>query len=260
MAVKSVFFDEKIVVTSVYVFEFDFEKKKEVFVPGRNYHALTFRLDGQVTIEHDGKKLVSDKGSITYVPEGFSYTTKILDDGSAFGVHFTTADEYEGLCPDVITPSHPLVFRNMFSEIASRYKLGRENDLYCMSMFYEILAETRREYNRKHGKIINPRIKKAKDRIDHGFSDISLSVAELAREAQISEVYFRKEFNSCVGASPAAYIKRVRLENAKAYLRTGLFSVTEVALKCGFDSISYFSHEFHRATGMTPREYVAKYS
>jgi two-component system response regulator YesN len=51
----------------------------------------------------------------------------------------------------------------------------------------------------------------------------------------------------------------VRIENAKAYLRTGLFSVTEVATKCGFDSISYFSCEFHRIVGMTPREYVAKY-
>lgn len=253
-------FDKKIVITSVYVFEFNFEKKKEVFVPGRSYHALTYRLDGKVSIEHDGRRLVSDEGSITYVPKDFSYTTRIIEDGSALGVHFTTADEYEDLSHEVITPSHPIVFRNMFSEIASRFKLGRENDLYCMSMFYGILAETQHEYNRKHGKLINPRIKKAKDLIDRGFSDPSLSVSELARDAQISEVYFRKEFNSSVGSSPAAYIKSVRIENAKAYLRTGLFSVTEVALKCGFDSISYFSHEFHRVTGMTPREYVAKYS
>jgi AraC-like DNA-binding protein len=254
-----VFFDKKIVVTSVYVFKFDFEKKKDVFVPGRNYHALTFRLGGKVEIEHDGKRLVSSEGSITYIPKDFSYTTRIIEDGSALGVHFTTADEYDGLSHDVISPSHPIVFRNMFSEIASRFKLGRENDLYCMSMFYEILAETRHEHNKKIGNIINPRIKKAKDRIDRGFSDPALLVSELAGEAQVSEVYFRREFGKAIGSSPAAYIKMVRIENAKAYLRTGLFSVTEVATKCGFDSISYFSCEFHRIVGMTPREYVAKY-
>ncbi len=252
-------FDKKIVVTSVYVFEFDFEKKKEVFVPGRSHHALTFRLDGKVTIEHDGKKLVSSAGSITYVPKDFSYTTEILEDGSALGIHFTTADEYEDLLPDVITPSHPVVFRNMFSEIASRFKLGRENDLYCMSMFYGILAETGNEYGRKAENIVHPKIKMVKNWIERGFSDCELSVAALAERAGISTVYLRRKFGNAYGISPGAYIKKVRMENAKAFLRTGLFSVTEVAVKCGFNSISYFSYEFHVYEGITPKEYAEKF-
>ena len=254
------FLEEKITVTSIFVFGYEFYKNKSVFVPGRTYHALTFRLGGKVSIECPERKFISAAGTLTYVPKGFSYNTEISETGSAFGVHFTTAEEYDGLLPELIVPSYPVVFGNMYSELAARFKLGRENDLYCMSMFYGILAEARHEYLSKHGKIMNPRVKKAKDRIDRDFSDPSLSVAELAMEAQVSEVYFRKEFNAAVGMAPAAYIKKVRIENAKAYLRTGLFSVTEVALKCGFDSISYFSFEFRRATGMTPRDYAKKYS
>ncbi len=213
-----------------------------------------------MSIECPEKSFVSTPGTLTYVPKGLSYNTEVSETGTAFGVHFTVAEEYDDLLPELITPSYPVVFNNLYSELVTRFKLGRENDLYCMSMFYGILAEARHEYLTKHGKIMNPRIKKAKDFIDRGFSDPSLSVASLAQDAQVSEVYFRKEFNSATGDSPAAYIKKVRIENAKAYLRTGLFSVTEVALKCGFDSISYFSHEFRRATEMTPREYVTKYS
>ncbi len=254
------FFEEKITVTSIYVFDFGFYKNKSVFVPGRFYHSLSLRLGGRVSIECPEKSFVSTPGTLTYLPRGVSYNTEISEAGSAIGVHFTTAEEYDGLLPELIVPSYPVVFNNLYSELAARFKLGRENDLYCMSMFYGILAEARHEYLSKHGRIMNPRVKKAKDLIERGFSDPSLSVAELARQAQVSEVYFRKEFNSAVGISPAAYIKKTRIENAKSYLRTGLFSVTDVALKCGFDSISYFSFEFRRATGMTPRDYVKKYS
>ena len=251
-------FEEKITVTSILVFNHEFEKNKRVFVPGRSQHSLTFRLGGAVSIECPEKSFVSTDGTLTYVPKGLSYSTEIFEKGSIFGVHFTTAEEYDNLLPELITPSQPALFNNLYSELNSRFKLGRENDLYCMSMFYGILAEARREYLTKHGSFMNPRIKRAKDIIDREFSDVSLSVSRLACEAQVSQVYFRREFGAAVGMSPSAYIKKVRIENAKAYLRTGLFSVAEAATRCGFDSISYFSHEFHRLTGVTPREYIAK--
>ena len=56
--------------------------------------------------------------------------------------------------------------------------------------------------------------------------------------------------------SPMAYIKRTRIENARLLLRTGYFTVGEVAAQCGFESLSYFSYEFHRMTGMTPGECI----
>ena len=254
------FIEEKLTVTSVAVFKYEFEKKKSVFVPGRSCHALTFRIGGKVSIECPGKSFISQQGSLTYIPKAVSYSTEILESGSAYGIHFTLAEEYENLLPELFLPSRPVTFENLYSELAAKSKAGNENDLYSMSLFYGILAEVRREYMKKHGKFMSPRIKTAKERIDRDFSDTALSVSSLAQDAGISEVYFRREFSSAVGTTPAAYIKNVRIENAKAYLRTGLFSVTEVALKCGFDSISYFSHEFHRATGLTPREYIIKFS
>jgi AraC-like DNA-binding protein len=81
------------------------------------------------------------------------------------------------------------------------------------------------------------------------------SVAALAEEAGVSDVYFRREFKRCAGMPPREYIRLVRLENAKALLDTALYSVSETATRCGFDSISYFSAEFRRAYGVTPSEF-----
>ena len=94
------------------------------------------------------------------------------------------------------------------------------------------------------------------ERIDRGYGSHFLSVASLSEEAGVSEVYFRREFKRCFGMTPTAYIKKVRMDNAKALLRTGYYPVSEVAERCGFETVSYFSSEFHRLTGMTPTEYV----
>ena len=254
------FFDENITVTEIFVFRPDFIKKRSICVPGRPYHALTFRLSGSVKIEDGKKSLISKAGAITFVPKGQSYDTEIIENGSMYAVHFKTMEERKDIPFEVITPSYHVVFNNMFSELASRYNLGRENDLYCMSIFYGILAETRHEIKRIRGTgIIDPRMRYAKEHIDRGFSDPALSVSSLAAEAGISEVYFRRKFGDIYGTAPNAYIKKIRIENAKALLRTGYYTITETATRCGFDSISYFSCEFHRIVGKTPREYAEDY-
>lgn len=256
---KTVLFDEKIIVTSLYTSIVDFNKTKEIYVPARDIHSITYRVSGKVSISHGEKTLVSEKGCLTYVPAGLPYRTEILSEGRMFVVHFTANEVCEPGDALVISPKYPMNFHNMFSEICSRFKLGRENDLYCMSMLYGILAETRNELLRIDGKKHDVRLHKIKESIDFGFSDPLMSVEALADEMGVSQAYFRRLFGNAYGMSPNAYIKKVRIENAKALLRTGYYSVTETAIRCGFDSISYFSYEFHRMTGITPREYASKF-
>lgn len=73
-----------------------------------------------------------------------------------------------------------------------------------------------------------------------------------------SEVQFRADFRRAYGTSPVAYIKERRIAIAKTLLESNLYSVAEVAIRAGFDSISYFSSEFRRVTGFSPREYCRR--
>lgn len=256
----AVIFNRKITVTELMAFSPEYPKKKSVFVPGRPYHSLTFRVTGEVTVDDGKGSLVSRTGDITFVPRGKSYTSEVKEGGEMHVLHFCTAEKYEDISCHVFSPTNPIIYRNMFSELASRYKPGRENDFSCLSLFYGILAEIHHEQKRREENF-HPAaagIRQAKRFIDRNFADTALSVSSLAQQAGISEVYFRREFGKSFGTSPVAYIKKVRIENAKALLRTGYYSVTETAMMCGFDSISYFSAEFRRAVGCTPREYAGK--
>ena len=91
--------------------------------------------------------------------------------------------------------------------------------------------------------------------LDDHICDTQLRVADLAALYGCSEVYFRSEFRKCYYASPLEYIKKRRLEIACHLLETQLYSITEVATQAGFDSISYFSAEFRRMMGCSPRDY-----
>jgi AraC-like DNA-binding protein len=48
----------------------------------------------------------------------------------------------------------------------------------------------------------------------------------------------------------------VRINNAKQLLRSGYYSVTDVALECGFENVGYFSYTFKQLTGVSPTAFM----
>lgn len=248
------------VVKSFIVNKSEFTKKETVHVPGRTFHGLTFRCSGKISIlPEDSKKLVSVENSITFIPKGCSYDTEILEDGDMFAIHFETDDEFEDAGPFVFEPTYPKAFANLFESLVSRYRSFGKGDYSAFSILYEILSELYYDMMRKENVAVPKRMRVVKEYIDMNFYDGRISVSALAGSIGVSEVYFRKEFKKSFGATPTDYIKKVRIDNAKALLSTAMYSVSRVAAMCGFDSISYFSYEFKRITGQTPGGYMKQF-
>ncbi|PDT25805.1 AraC family transcriptional regulator [Rhizobium sp. L9] len=99
-------------------------------------------------------------------------------------------------------------------------------------------------------------LKRVIGRIDASL-DGSLSLAELAHEAGLSEHYLSKAFRLSTGFSPHAFIIRRRVDRASEMLRCSSRPITEIAYACGFSSPSHLAAAFHRAIGVTPRQYRA---
>ncbi|MBN1674951.1 MAG: helix-turn-helix domain-containing protein [Kiritimatiellae bacterium] len=87
----------------------------------------------------------------------------------------------------------------------------------------------------------------------------AISLARLAREARMSQSTLVRTFRQAVGTSPIDYLIRLRIEKASALLRRGDVRVGEAALGAGFSDSNYFSRLFRKATGMSPRQYRARY-
>ncbi len=82
-----------------------------------------------------------------------------------------------------------------------------------------------------------------------------LTLGELSEKFHMSENYFCRYFKKHFGQTAFEFINYHRIENAAELLRTTERSVTDIAISCGFESMSYFSRKFRQVKFMTPKDY-----
>ena len=100
-------------------------------------------------------------------------------------------------------------------------------------------------------------LRRARDLIDREYAR-PLDVAALARTALMSTAHFSRQFRATYGETPYAYLMTRRIERAKALLRGGELSVTEVCVAVGCTSLGSFSARFTELVGETPTAYRAR--
>ena len=84
------------------------------------------------------------------------------------------------------------------------------------------------------------------------YGDTELRAGDLLRQSGFSDDYIRGRFIEVTGMTPVKYLNHIRLKNAKEMLTATTLTVNEVAFKCGFSDMSYFSRMFKSEYGMTP--------
>jgi AraC-like DNA-binding protein len=84
-----------------------------------------------------------------------------------------------------------------------------------------------------------------------------LSVADMARRANLSPSRFNVVFRQHFGLSPHQYLLRLRIEHAQSLLRTTDLPLWQVAESCGFADAHHFSKTFKRHCGLPPGAYRA---
>jgi transcriptional regulator GlxA family with amidase domain len=101
------------------------------------------------------------------------------------------------------------------------------------------------------------RLCRARDRMDREYAR-PLDVLELARTAMISPAHFSRRFREEYGETPYSYLMTRRIERAKAFLRRGDLSVTDVCFAVGWSSLGSFSVRFTEIVGESPSAYRAR--
>lgn len=85
-----------------------------------------------------------------------------------------------------------------------------------------------------------------------------LDVPAMARAALMSPSHFSRQFRAAYGETPYGYLMTRRVERAKALLRRGDLSVTEVCMAVGCTSLGSFSARFTELVGESPSAYRAR--
>jgi AraC family transcriptional regulator len=82
--------------------------------------------------------------------------------------------------------------------------------------------------------------------------DRAISLQELAGAAGLSRFQFSRVFKHHLGLSPARYVERARIEQAKALIVSAEMSLAHIAQAVGFADQSHFSRRFRIHEGRTP--------
>lgn len=110
-----------------------------------------------------------------------------------------------------------------------------------------------------------------RDNSKHGSSDLEIqknmvsfiyqhyaeqiSLEDIAASGNVSRSKCCMIFKHYMQQSPVDFLNTFRLKTSCSLLRNTEKSITEIAFSCGFNHLSYFSKQFIKNFGCTPREY-----
>jgi AraC-like DNA-binding protein len=86
----------------------------------------------------------------------------------------------------------------------------------------------------------------------------NIAVNFLAGRAHVTVPHFCRTFRELTGDTFTGYINKLRLEKSAGFLCGSRFTVTEIAIQSGFDSINYYSRLFKKHYHMTPTDFRRK--
>jgi len=88
----------------------------------------------------------------------------------------------------------------------------------------------------------------------------NLSVEVLATKACLCPRHFSRRFKIEFGATPADFVERLRLDEARRRLSSGDNSVENVGTSVGFTSADAFRRAFERRLGVNPSDYRERFT
>lgn len=92
----------------------------------------------------------------------------------------------------------------------------------------------------------------------HYKSDISMDA--LAEKVGLGTRTFKRRFKLATNENPINYLQRIRVEQVKAKLEKTTEAINQIIWSVGYEDISSFRQLFKRFTGLTPKDYRAKFS
>lgn len=92
----------------------------------------------------------------------------------------------------------------------------------------------------------------------HAHSDRQVRIQDVTTVAGVSRQHLARIWKKHVGIPLNFYLSAVRIERAKALLEADKLKIIEVAMECGFGSLSQFNRSFLRTTGVSPSRWLTR--
>ncbi|MDD5859884.1 MAG: AraC family transcriptional regulator [Eubacteriales bacterium] len=171
-----------------------------------------------------------------------------------FAKPFLTANENPALCEDLT--------RQMKDIASAHFRQDPWYSLHCTAMLntlfltllehvdYRILAEKEHRQNQIRGN----RIRRILEYIGE-HSGERLLLRSIAEQEGLSLYYLSHLFREYMGMSFQEYLSIIRCDQARNLLTATEMPLLDISVSCGFSDPKYFTAQFRRRYGCTPKQY-----
>jgi AraC family transcriptional regulator, arabinose operon regulatory protein len=222
------------------------------------FQDLTFVMDGKSNYFVNGVKYTVEPGDVIYIPEGSIREAHTFYETPMHSFTFNFNWTPEG--SPIPLPLEPVTKHCITNEIRGYIKqftqvwMSKEpgyimeaRALFMLIIHKLLLISSHNQFQLQ----ADLRVKKVLEYVNENYQN-NHELSEIASLFHLNPVYFGKLFKRNTGYSFKKYLNLIRINNAEMLLSTGGFSVTEVAERCGFKDVSYFSNVFKSIKGYPP--------
>ena len=235
---------------------------------GAPEHILIYCVSGGGWAEFDRHYVMMDPGQALIIPAHTPhvYGATILDPWSIHWVHFQ-GSEGDYLARLLTDPSRTLqvdaecgkvveaLFRECYDVFVGGFVLTRL--IYSAKLLHRMLGELFFNNSAFSAGARSSRFHSIESSLIFLRANIdrSLSLAEMAAHAGLSESHFSRIFKEQTGHAPLDYFILLKMQHASTLLALTSLPVREVATQLGYGDPYYFSRLFKKVLGVSPRAY-----
>lgn len=129
--------------------------------------------------------------------------------------------------------------------------------LQALSVFPEKQPVASPNYNLIPAGFANKKIEKVISYLNKHYTQ-AISLEEVASFIAMNPTAFCRYFKENTGKTFKQYVLEMRVGYACKLLAADILNISQISLKCGFESITPFNRSFKKITGLTPTQYKEK--
>ncbi len=228
---------------------------------------LAFCTKGSGIVLISGEHVPVSGDQFFIIPKGevFKYYSVISENSKLFIIHFDGKSSVllekefsvvRNLIPSVnnLVANREMLFDEIFNNLSRGFH--DENLEYVNFCFGHLLA-TFIYANKTSDDLAdesNPVIRHAIDYMNKNLN-LKLSLNQISKEAGYSPTYFTTLFKKETNYSPLSYFSHLKIVKACEFLDYTRIKVKEISFKLGYIDPYYFTKDFKKKMGMSPRQY-----
>lgn len=240
-----------------------------IWNPGRelNFNLLAFCTRGSGIVEILGEQIPVSGDQFFVIPKNDTFKFySVIDENTRFLVVYFDGKKVKllgkefsvvrNIIPSVsnLVANREMLFEEIFNNLAKGFH--NENLEYVNLCFGHLLA-TFIYANRTSEDIAdesNPVVRRAIDFMHKNIGK-KLTLQQISNEVGYSPTYFTTLFKNETNYSPLSYFSHLKILKATEFLDYTRHKVKEISFLLGYSDPYYFTKDFKKRMGMSPRQY-----